>query len=333
MMMDTAAAEVQDIGELGRAVVGKCRGVSSTQGAGLEAALGRRDWYEASQVIKAVASRCMLRKKPVARDILLSAALLFATSGQHNTATELGNLFINSLITAKEAPTQNTLDAIIQVSLQYKVEHIEAARILLKTALKWSSSSADYKYGYCGFHGVLARLEKAAQNYAVAQNHFIHSAAPAEFTEMLQQWATTVLEGERDMLLARAVFLLLGVSKPLEACTVFYLYHNCTPASITPEIAAKPFPHFEHTTPLTHFTWFITCACHFAPQSPSSKRIFLALNQSYSKSISRDPVFPLLIESIGKQYFGVQPTSNTSSGGMASLFDGLFRSLGAAPSS
>eukprot|EP00262_Sarcandra_glabra_P010167 TRINITY_DN250_c0_g1_i2.p1 TRINITY_DN250_c0_g1~~TRINITY_DN250_c0_g1_i2.p1 ORF type:complete len:285 (-),score=44.97 TRINITY_DN250_c0_g1_i2:132-986(-) len=259
----------------------------------LEKTVNSGNYYMAQQMYKSISARyTSAQRYTEALDILQSGASIQLKHGQVTCGAELAVLFVETLVKGKFLYSQETLDRVRKIYLEFPQisvplqlgddddmqklsEALGAAKIrvegcssFLKSALKWSVEFGAPRNGSPELHDMLAEYiysESPDLDMAKVSLHFVRGNHPEKFASTLVNFMGKCYPGEDDLAIARAVLILERDALPL----------------------------------------------------------FKILRQKYKPSIDRESAFDELLDEIAEKFYGVRRRS-----GMQGMFGDFFKMMG-----
>jgi len=225
---------------------------------------------------------------------------------QITCASELTQLLLNLYCESHIKAESYAIDSIIQLANLFPAG--DSGKIaLLKTAIKWSRTEGPHKQGEPVLHAHLAKAYHEASEYAHAQKHYLKSNQPQEFGQMLILWANDGYLSERDLYIARAIFMYLSLSNLRDANIIFQVFTQ----SLSPVQA----------TPLLNYLKFLLLTLEH-----DAYPLFDTLRQKYKPSLSRDPSFLQYLDHIAQTFYKVKP-QHPAGPGLGSFISDLFKNF------
>jgi hypothetical protein len=305
----------------------------------LEKCFSEGNFYEAQQLIKMLVHRFTTQNN-------FAEAIKILTSGmtqmlQHKEticASELGRSLIDIFVESKEPVTDAHIGTIIKHFNGYPADVDDGKVDFIKAAIKWTATMENEKekqqtnqtptatnqttptptppgkhsHGDERLHDHLGKWLWGQGLWGDAQHHFARGRSPDLFAAMLNDYAREVEPHEVDLVLARAVFMCLGVGK---------LRHGRL--LMEAMLARRPGLGIE-PTPLLHYVSFLLEALALGP---SALPLVQRLTQEYMPALQRDPDFKEYLQKISWVFFKLKPNEPSN------FLSEMLRSLLGAPQS
>eukprot|EP00262_Sarcandra_glabra_P010166 TRINITY_DN250_c0_g1_i1.p1 TRINITY_DN250_c0_g1~~TRINITY_DN250_c0_g1_i1.p1 ORF type:complete len:328 (-),score=51.64 TRINITY_DN250_c0_g1_i1:132-1115(-) len=302
----------------------------------LEKTVNSGNYYMAQQMYKSISARyTSAQRYTEALDILQSGASIQLKHGQVTCGAELAVLFVETLVKGKFLYSQETLDRVRKIYLEFPQisvplqlgddddmqklsEALGAAKIrvegcssFLKSALKWSVEFGAPRNGSPELHDMLAEYiysESPDLDMAKVSLHFVRGNHPEKFASTLVNFMGKCYPGEDDLAIARAVLIYLSLGN-LRAAN--YLMDELRKQLKSKEL---DFPHSD----LTQFIVYL-----LQTLERDALPLFKILRQKYKPSIDRESAFDELLDEIAEKFYGVRRRS-----GMQGMFGDFFKMMG-----
>jgi hypothetical protein len=273
----------------------------------LENCIRDGDYYAAQQMYKTLYFRYLSQKRcDDLKKLLYSGAMLMLQHGEINAGTELATLLIDVFTKSKTSVTEESLNLLIDIWKAYKNSDNPAARkTFINAAVKWSALPENNNQGSPLLHTEFAHYYHLIGEFETAQKHYLRSADPNGFVNMLHEWSLKGYPSECDLFIGRAVLMYLCLSDLKNANTIYQLWR-------------ERFPTLD--TPLMNFLNFL-----LQTLERDALPLFVLLREKYKQTLERDQYFNQYLDRIAQVFFGVK--SETSGGGLSTLMNAFMKSL------
>jgi len=273
----------------------------------LKKTVAEGNYYEAQQLIKTLYFRYRTQNKPAeAREILINGASTMLGAKQTTCASELAQMLVKLFIEDHVKVDSSSIETVSKMANLFPPG--DPGKIsFLKAALKWSGVEGSHKEGEPNLHTLLARAYDEAGEYGYAQKHYLKSHSANEFGKMLIAWASEGYPTERDLYIARAVFMYLSLSNLRDANVVYQVFVQ----SLQP----------NQITPLINYLRFLLLTLE-----RDAYPLFDVLRKKYKPSLSRDPSFLQYLDHIAQVFYKVKPAA-TSAPAFGNFISDLFKNL------
>ena len=210
---------------------------------------------------------------------------------QHKQYIQGSDLLLIYIDILKESKDPNALGTLIDLFGLFPTE--ENISEPVKAAIRYADTlekSPEVSQSRASLMNLKATRAWIKENYAESLKAFLESNSPAEFVDMLSDWTSKALPSETDLIISRAVLLLLVRGNLKEANEVFSAFSN------------NFYQSDSSRTPLINFIRFLLLTLE-----RDAYPLFEKLNDAYAPSIARDPEFSSLLTKIAEVFFNVKP--------------------------
>ncbi|KAJ4845886.1 hypothetical protein Tsubulata_026852 [Turnera subulata] len=277
--------------------------------------------YGAQQMYKSISARYVSAQRfSEALDLLHSGACLQLENGQVICGSELGVLFVETLVKAKVSYSEDSLDRVRKIykkfphiplphhlgdvgddedmhelneALGAAKTRVECCSSFLKAAIRWSTEFGADRSGSPELHVMLAEYiyaESPEFDMTKVSYHFVRGNDPQSFASTIINFMGKCYPGEDDLAIARAVLMYLAMGNLRDA--------NLLMDEIRKQVVAK-----EINFPRSDLIQFISFLL------PTLQRdalpLFSMLREKYKSSIDREPAFNELLDDVAEKFFGV----------------------------
>jgi len=239
-------------------------------------------------------------------DLMQSGISELLKHEQINSATELANLLFDGFRSASAPVNQENLDIIKNLASLYPHHKDNRAKVsFMKSALKWviDQKNKDAEQQLLNTFG---KLLLNGKDYGRSYQYLIKTENIDDLVMLLVEWTQQSLPTERDLFVTRAVLNLASQGKVKNADDVLHKFLE---------------HYYPLQTPLINFLRLLLLTLQ---KKSESFQQFDLLRTKYKRSLSRDPEFVVLIDTIAQKFYKIPPPNT---GGIGNLLQNLVRGM------
>lgn len=262
------------------------------------------NYYEALQLYKLINHRYTgSRKFKEANDLLRSGITTLFKQNLTPMATELYLLLLENFKLGKVSTDQATVGVIKELFNLFPNTPDPGKNSVMRSILRWAEDSKN-KDAEDDLQGFFAEILWREKDYGNAQKHFVKSSHIERFGDMLLEWSEQGNKSEKDLFIARAVFMYLCMNNVQRAKSLFeYLMLRSQ----------------ELKTPLINFLKLLLLATEHGRLD-----LFDTIRKKYQPSLSRDPNFVHFLDKIAQVIF---KAGNQAPTGLQGIMGEFMRSM------
>lgn len=261
---------------------------------------GESGAYEALQLFRARASRCIPGDVEKAVALCLEGGRLLLTEGYGNAGQELAMLAVGFLKEHRKPYTEESKAWIFELEPLYGKDDaaLQNKKDWLKECIEWSSQQGERHYGDAALHSRLAEAywgKNTSKDQEKAYKHFALGEAPQQAVGHIvakypQTSSTVAQQRERDMLVLKQVLYFLSYENLRDANGVITAF----------EAAVS-----SHRSGTLTFSKQLLKVCE-----RDAAQLFQQLCSSNRQLVMSDQVYQRLLMEIGNKFFGIAPPAN-----------------------